>query len=168
MKQKKRLLAFALLITMLVPIMAMPAHALSTSVVTAAKAEIASFPEVYYLVSGRRTYVLALQSYLMRFNDTCKAKLKYGNTYMDGEYGGKTKDATAFAQSVLGVTADGYCGEKTWQAIANSLVASESGLYRRYSQHGDCFGIGRGGGDNLWFIGYITEDNWCVFINYLL
>lgn len=166
MRYMKKVITFTLAVVMLVSMMAIPTMAMSNTTYLQAKSAVAAFPEVYYLVSGRKGTVLALQAYLMRFNDTCRSKLKYNNKYMDGEYGGRTKDAVAFAQSVLGVASDGWCGEDTWGAIANSLVVNGNGLYRRYSTHGNCYAVSASGGGSDGFptLCYIDEDNWAVYI----
>lgn len=171
MRYMKKIITFTLAVVMLVSMMAIPTMAMSDLTYSKAKAKIAAFPEVYYLVSGRTKIVLALQAYLMRFNDTCRNKLKYGNKYMDGEYGGCTKNAVAFAQSVLGVASDGWCGENTWAAIANSLVRNGDGLFRRYSTHGNCYSVtpsGSGAGsDGFETLCYLDENNVPIHVDNL-
>lgn len=166
MQYIKKAITFTLAVIMSVSMMAIPTMAMSNTTYLRAKSAVAAFPEVYYLVSGRKGTVFALQAYLMRFNDTCRRKLKYNDRYMDGEYGGRTKDAVAFAQSVLGVSSDGWCGENTWGAIANSLLINGEGLYRRYSTHGNCYAVtGSGGGsDGYSTLCYLNEDNEAIYI----
>lgn len=67
----KKIITFTLAVFMLVSMMAIQAMAMSDLAYSRAKTTIAVFPEVSYLVSGRTGTVLALQAYLMRFNDTC-------------------------------------------------------------------------------------------------
>lgn len=172
MRYIRKTITLLMAVVMLVSMLAIPTFAMAESTYLRVKAAVAAFPEVYYLVSGQRTTVLALQAYLMRFNDTCKGKLKYGNTYMDGEYGGRTKNAVACAQSVLGVKADGWCGEDTWRAISESLVRNGDGVYRRYSTHGNCYVVTEGGSgygsDGFPTLHYLDEDSVPVFIETLI
>lgn len=161
MKHFQKIIAVCLCTLISVSIMTMSAFALTTSEYTAVKTEVAAFPQLGYL-SGDSKHVFALQAYLMRFNDTCRSKLKYGNSYMDGEYGGCTKAAVAYAQSILNVSSDGVCGSKTWAAIANSLVNNGTGVYRRYSTHGNCYVVEGNGGtaqDGFPSLCYLDENN---------
>lgn len=170
MKRMRKTMALFLVVVALLSVMAMPAMALSNTIYVALKEEVASFPQIGYL-SGEQTYVFALQAYLMRFNDTCRSKLKYGNTYMDGQYGGCTKKALAYAQSILNVESDGICGEDTWGAIANSLVNNGSGVYRRYSTHGNCYVVAENYGtaqDGWPSLCYLDENNALGWINSLI
>lgn len=170
MKYFRKTIAFLLLTVTLFCVMAIPAMALSTTEYAAVKSEVASFPQIGYL-SSNQTYVYALQAYLMRFNDTCRSKLKYGNSYMDGEYGGCTKAAVAYAQSILGVDSDGVCGSDTWTAIANSLVNNGTGVYRRYSTHGNCYCVEDNdttAQDGWPSLCYLDEDNAPVWLNSLI
>lgn len=170
MKHFRKIIVCFLVFAALISVMALPAMALTAPVYAAVKKEVASFPKIGYL-SGEKTYVYALQAYLMRFNDTCKSKLKYGNTYMDGEFGGCTKNALAYAQSILNVDPDGICGPDTWGAISNSLVNNGTGVYRRYSTHGNCYVVepNYGTAQDGWpSLCYLDENNARGWINSLI
>ena len=170
MKSIRKTMAFVLVVMTLLSVMAIPAMALENYIYEAVKEEVAAFPTLGYL-SGDEIYVSALQAYLMRFNDTCRGKLKYGNTYIDGEYGGRTREAVAYAQSILNVSSDGICGSNTWGAISNSLVKNGTGVYRRYSSHGNCYIVDENEGtsqDGWPSLCYLDDNNAPQWINSLI
>ena len=57
---------------------------------------------------------------------SCAIQLLVGGLEVDGDYGTKTKKAIAAFQSSFGLTADGVCGPKTWNALIIGKVSSVS------------------------------------------
>jgi len=57
---------------------------------------------------------------------TCAIQILIGGLEVDGDYGSKTKKAVAAFQSACGLSVDGICGPKTWNAliIGNSILPS--------------------------------------------
>lgn len=165
MRFVKKITALILTMVMLVVAFAVPASAY-TELSPYWTNYIKSFDEICMNID-RIQYgetIRALQRYLMCFDYVCKGKLYYNGSYMDGDFGGRTKDAVLYLQEQLGFTGkniDGIVGENTWGAIARSLRLYGE-YYNRIRRPNGIQGqwvYGIGANDGIEFLGYIGEDN---------
>lgn len=166
----------------ILPLLVVVAMLMSTVCLTASAAEyvslptrcsnyIKAFPVLQFNVSHVKYEhnIKALQRYLMCFDYTCKGKLNYGGTYMDGDFGGRTKAAVVYLQGQLGFVGDnvdGIVGGNTWAAIARSLR-----LYPYTASNPEYGSIRRPQGvpnervymcenfTGIWNFAYVLEDN---------
>lgn len=172
MKKVQSILTILVVVAMLMSTVCLTASAAEyVSLPTSCSNYIKAFPVLQFNVS-REKYghnIKALQRYLMCFDYTCKGKLNYGGTYMDGDFGGRTKAAVVYLQEQLGFVGnnvDGIVGYNTWAAIARSLR-----LYPFKDSNPECGSIRRPMGvpnervymwenfTGIWNFEYFLENN---------
>lgn len=171
----KRVIPFALVVVMCLCV-AVPAFATSTGYTV--QGYIGNeFPErgAYYAVDG---YVGFIQRVMCAYSETCRDYIVSGlagKSYMDEQFGEKTKSAVKTFQAREGLNDDGIVGELTWKKIANYVLfmRTTTANYKQYAVNGDVVAsvsnVGSSGitdtQSKWYYFKYHTLDNTYMYYN---